>query len=135
VFRNFPGDDPDANYVWWYGKGSDGTGTNLVNFNGFDDAEINRNLDEGRTNPDAAARKKAYEAITRRFADQAYNIWLWDVVWAVAERPNVHGVLGPPLPGDDPSQPGETSTSDPNRQPTPGLATGHSLLGLWVEKG
>ena len=41
--------------------------------------------------------------------------------------------LGPPLPGEDPSQPGDATTDDPARQPYTGLATGHSLLGLWIE--
>ena len=49
------------------------------------------------------------------------------------ESGDVHGILGPPLPGEDPSQPGDASTDDPARQPNRGLATGHSLLGLWIE--
>jgi hypothetical protein len=36
LFRNYPGGDPDINYVWWYGEG------NPVNFGGYDDPEINR---------------------------------------------------------------------------------------------
>lgn len=132
VFRNYPGDDPDANYVWWYGT-LDGGASNLVNFSGFDDADINRLLDLGRTEADPAARKAAYEDINRRFADQAYSTWLWTAPWAIALGADVHGVLGPPLPGDDPSKPGPTSTNDPDLQSNTGLATGHSLLGLWTE--
>jgi hypothetical protein len=52
----------------------------------------------------------------------------------VVEDSNVHGILGPPLPGDDPSEPGEASTDDPAQQPSKGLANGHSLLGLWIDQ-
>ncbi len=132
VFRNYPGDDPDANYVWWYGT-LEGGGSNLVNFSGFDDADINRLLDLGRSEADPAARKAAYEDINRRFADQAYSTWLWTAPWAIALGADVHGVFGPPLPGDDLTEPGPASTDDPDLQPNTGLATGHSLLGLWTE--
>ena len=52
---------------------------------------------------------------------------------AVAESADVQGILGPPLPGGDASEPGEASTDDPALQPNLGLATGHSLVGLWIE--
>jgi hypothetical protein len=53
----------------------------------------------------------------------------------VATAPNVHGILGPPLPGADPGQPGEASTDDPALRPSRGLATGHALHGLWIDQG
>lgn len=46
----------------------------------------------------------------------------------------MHDVLGPPLPGDDPSKPGKASTTDPDFQPSTGLAVGHSLIGMWIDK-
>ena len=113
TFRNQPGEDPDMNYVWWYGEG------NPVNFGRFNDQVINDNLDKGRVTADREARRKAYEAINRRFAEQAYNVWLWHSPWAVAEAPNVHGILGPDLPG------GEAA---PGR-----LVTGHPVHGIWIE--
>jgi len=113
TFRNQPGDDPDMNHVWWYGDG------NPVNFGGFDDKELNKLFDQGRSEPDQAKRKKIYEAINRRMASQVYNAWGWWVAWAVAEAPNVHGILGPPLP---------------DRSPAPGrLVTGHPVLGIWID--
>jgi peptide/nickel transport system substrate-binding protein len=65
AFRNQPGDDPDANYNWWYGT------SNPVNFGRFDDPVINAALDEGRRDSDAELRREAYETINRRFAEQA----------------------------------------------------------------
>ncbi len=125
--RNYPGGDPDINHVWWYGE------DNPVNFGGFDDPAINGLLDEGRSEPDPARRKAIYQDISREFAKQVYNVWSWYTPWAIVEKPEVHGVLGPPLPGADPDEPGPTTTDDPERQPYQGLATGHSLLGLWID--
>ena len=130
VFRNYPGGDPDGNYVWWHGGDEDGA--NLVNFMNFDDPDINRLLEEGRGEPDPDRRAEIYQEINRIFAQQMYAMWSWYTPWSIVTASNVHGILGPPLPGDDPSQPGEASTDDPARQPSLGLATGHSLLGLWV---
>ncbi|WP_426572979.1 ABC transporter substrate-binding protein [Aquihabitans sp. McL0605] len=115
AFRNQPGEDPDMDYIWWYGEG------NPVNFGRFNDPVINQNLDKARSNPDLEVRRKAYEAINREFAKQAWNVWLWYAPWAVAEASNVHGVLGPDLPGSQ----GPASTR---------LVTGHSLLGVWIDR-
>ncbi len=128
VFRNYPGGDPDINYVWWYGKG------NPVNFGGWDDPEVNRLLDEGREEPDPAKRKTIYQDLNRRMASQVFGMWAWFTPWAIVTAPNVHNILGPPLPGADPTKPGDATTDDASRQPRQGLATAHSLLGIWIEQ-
>jgi len=128
TWRNYPGGDPDINYVWWYGKG------NPVNFSGYDDPEINRLLDEGRSETDPAKRKKIYQDITRRFASQVYEIWAWYTPWTIAENSKVHNILGPPLPGDDASKKGDEKPADKAHTPSLGLAYGHTLVGLWVDK-
>lgn len=115
AFRNQPGEDPDMDYIWWYGE------DNPVNFGRFDDEVINENLDEARSNPDRDERRKAYEAINERFAEQVWNVWLWHAPWAVAEAANVHGILGPDLPSDGGPPPGR-------------IVTGHSLLGVWIDR-
>lgn len=113
AFRNFPGGDPDANHVWWYGK------ANPVNFSRYDDPEINRLLDEGRLTDDKAERQEIYADINRRFGSEVYSIWLTWAIWDVATANEVHGLLGPGLPnGDDPS---------------PALVVGHSVAGLWLD--
>ena len=127
LFRNYPGGDPDINYVWWYGDG------NPVNFGGWDDPELNALLDEGRSEPDPDKRQEIYQDVNRIMAEKVYGIWSWYTPWAIVEDANVHNILGPPLPGEDPSQPGDATTDDRARQPYTGLATGHSLLGLWIE--
>ena len=45
---------------------------------------------------------------------------IWFTPWAIVESSNVHGILGPDLPDGS--------------KPAPGLATGHSLIGMWVSK-
>jgi hypothetical protein len=49
-----------------------------------------------------------------------WSIWSWFTPWAIVESSNVHGILGPDLPDGS--------------KPAPGLATGHSLIGMWVSK-
>ncbi|QXC61647.1 ABC transporter substrate-binding protein [Aquihabitans sp. G128] len=134
LFRNFPGGDPDSNYVWWYsGTTTDGKfSPNLVNFAGFRDDEVDKLLDEGRSEPDPAKRKAIYQDLNKRMATQVHGAWSWYTPWAVVEGADVHGILGPPLPGPDASKP--TADDDADLQPSRGLATGHSLLGLWVAR-
>jgi peptide/nickel transport system substrate-binding protein len=117
TWRNHPGADPDTQYVWWYNTKE---APNPINFGRFVDPEINKLLDEGRTTPDQATRKKIYEDLNRRFASQLWNIWASYTIWSVATQPNVHGTLGPNLPDGS--------------APFPGLATGIPVSGLWVSK-
>ena len=116
-WRNHPGGDPDTQYVWW--KSFDGNPPNPINFARFDDREIDRLLDEGRTNPDDAARKGIYEDLNRRFGEEVWNIWIYYTPWTVATATDVHGV------------PGEGPTS---ADPFPGLAAGHPVAYMWVEQ-
>jgi peptide/nickel transport system substrate-binding protein len=127
TFRNYPGGDPDINYVWWYGSDA-----NPVNFGGYNDKKIDADLDKGRSEPDPAKRAKYYQDISRQFAKQMYNVWSWFTPWAIVESSKVHNILGPPLPGDDATKPGAYTTKDPKKEPNDGLATGHSLIGLWI---
>lgn len=108
-WRNHPGADPDTQYNWWF-EGSP------VNFGRIADPEINRLLDEGRTNPEN--REETYIELNERFGSEAYNIWTSWTTWSVAHQPNVHGVFG------------ETLSVGAG---FPGLGTGHYPQALWVE--
>ena len=137
LFRNYPGGDPDINYVWWHGGAEPAEGgfaSNPVNFAGFYDEKVNSLLDEGRSETDPAKREKIYQDLDKRMATQVHGLWFAFTPWAIVEAPEVHGVFGPPLPGEDISEPGKASTDDPKLQPSRGLAAGHSLLGLWVDE-
>jgi peptide/nickel transport system substrate-binding protein len=120
TFRNFPGGDPDTNYVWWKGGSP-------VNFNRFNDAEIDQLLEQGRAATDADERQEIYADINRRFSSQVYNLWLNWTQWAIGTAPNVRGVYGPGLPDAS----GQATGADP----FPGLATGHPVLGMWINAG
>jgi peptide/nickel transport system substrate-binding protein len=120
-WRNFPGSDPDSLFVWWHCNNQPPDACdNLVNFGGFNDAQINSDLDKGRIETDPAKRKGYYEDLNRQFSSQLYDIWTTWAVWAVATSPKVHGVFGPDFPDGG--------------KPNPGLATGHSMAGLFVTK-
>jgi hypothetical protein len=67
-------------------------------------------------------------------AEEVHGAWATYTVWAIIERTDVHDVLGPPLPGEDISGPGDAATDDRTRRPSRGLATGRSLLGLWIDQ-
>ena len=121
VFRNYPGGDPDLNYVWWYGTMGDAGALNIVNFGKFNDPEINRLLDEGRAESNPEKRRVIYEDLNRVFGEQLYDIWGWWTLWSIASQPDVFGVMGPPLP-------------DGGGDPFPGLGAGHPVLGLWVAR-
>jgi peptide/nickel transport system substrate-binding protein len=116
-WREHRGGDPDEQYVWW--KSSAGEPPNPVNFNRFNDTEIDRLLDEGRTTADDSARQQIYEDLNRRLAEQAWDQWLYYTPWTVATAPDVHGV-----PGEGPSSP----------EPFPGLAAGHPVAYMWAEQ-
>ena len=113
LWRNHPGGDPDLQYVWWH-SGSP------VNFNKFEDPEIDRLLEQGRVELDAEKRRRIYEDLNKRFSEQVWNVWSQWTLWVIASAPDVHGVLGPDLPDGS--------------KPFPGLADGHQVTGLWVEQ-
>jgi peptide/nickel transport system substrate-binding protein len=118
-WRNHPGFDPDTQYVWWYGAG------NPVNFSRFDDAEINRLLDEGRTETDPAKRQAIYEEMNQRFNEQQYSVWSFYTLWTIPGAANVRGVFGPNLPtADSPDAVGSA--------PYDGLSVGHNMSGVWL---
>ena len=107
-WRNHPGADPDTQYNWWYS-------TSPVNFGRIKDPEIDRLLDEGRTNPEN--REEIYQDLTRRFGSEVYNLWASRTIWSVAHAPGLNGVLGPTLPVGANFQ---------------GLGAGHFVHGIWV---
>jgi peptide/nickel transport system substrate-binding protein len=120
TWRNHPGADPDTQYVWWHCNNTPPAACdNPVNFSGFNDAQINSLLDQGRTTLDPAKRATIYEDLNRVFAQKLYDQWGSYVIWDIAFKPNIHGIYGPPLP--DGSLPFE------------GLPTGHPVLGMWLQ--
>lgn len=122
-WRNYPGIDGDALYVWFYGTVADGAAANPVNFNHVDDPVINESLDKGRAEPDEATRKTLYETLDKQMSKEVYNLWGWYTPWFIAAKPNIKGVLGPNLP--------DASGGVGSEKPANVLAGFHQLLGIW----
>ena len=91
LWRNHPGADPDTEYNWWH-SGSP------VNFGKINDPEIDRLLDEGRSEPDPAKRKAIYQDLSRAFVTGAYNQWNWYTEWGIGSYKTVHNLTGTTLP-------------------------------------
>ncbi|MCZ7536501.1 MAG: ABC transporter substrate-binding protein [Acidimicrobiia bacterium] len=113
LWRNHPGGDPDSQYVWWH------TGS-PVNFGKFSDPEIDRLLEEGRSEGDSAKREQIYQDLNRRFSEQLWDLWAQWTLWVIASAPEVHDVMGPDLPDGS--------------KPFPGMGNGHTVMGIWVEQ-
>ena len=117
AFRNYPGADPDLLYVWF-------KSLSPVNFARIADPEIDRLLDEARSEPDTEARGQLYQDLDRRMGEQAHYGFLNFTTWVVGAQNTVHGYD----PATMPPLPDEGGTFDE------GLAVGHPLHGLWIEQ-
>jgi len=114
IWSQHAGGDPDLQYVWWH------VGM-PTNFSRIDDPVINDALDEGRVETDPDKRRVLYEAVSRRFGEKVYSIWLTYAEWGIGLGRNVHGVFSAELPDGG----GKIFT---------GLAYGHQIHGMWVTK-
>lgn len=115
IFRNYPGGDPDLQYIWFKSDSP-------VNFGRTNDPEIDQLLDEGRAEPGPEARATIYEDINRQFGEDIWSLWLNWTTWRVSAQPPVHGHTLDTLP-----------TLPDDSEPFTGLANGHPTLGLWAE--
>ena len=120
AWRNHAGFDPDTEYVWWHCDNPTGVCSNPVNFNGFNDAVINKALEDGRSSADPARRRADYETVNREFAKMVYDAWGSWSDWSVPASTRVHGIANLPLPDGS--------------APFPGLTSGFDPAGLWVSK-
>jgi peptide/nickel transport system substrate-binding protein len=149
AWRNHPGFDPDTQYVWWACTAPPGPAAapapaapnlgvassegkvgnncdNPVNFTRYNDPQISKDLNTGRTSTDPAVRKQAYEDLNREFAKQLWSAWAYWSVWTVPYKPNVRGILGPTLPTAD--SPDVTASG---AKPYNGLSSGTDVSTLW----
>ena len=83
--------DPDQNYAYWASKYSGPLGQTAINFARFSDPVVDAALNVGRSNPDPAARIKAYQTVSDQFAKFVPYIWISRQIWCVGASSNVHG--------------------------------------------
>jgi peptide/nickel transport system substrate-binding protein len=83
LWRNNPGEDPDANYLWWHSG-------EPTNFGRMNDPEIDKALDDGRSNLDQNARKADYESIGTTMAAKNYAAFNWYSQWGIGQTKKVH---------------------------------------------
>ncbi len=98
AWRQFAEPDPDGDYVWWHCSSVEPLGQLGLNFPRNCDQQISQALDTGRTNPDPAARVKAYQTIGKRFAQDLPYLWISHSLWVLAFKPDVKDVVAPTLP-------------------------------------
>jgi peptide/nickel transport system substrate-binding protein len=97
-WRQFGEPDPDADVVWWISATAAPIGSLSLNFARNKDPLVDKSLIAGRTSPDPAVRKAAYQDIAKQFAKDLPFIWTVQTVWAVASKPTVGGIEGAKLP-------------------------------------
>ena len=96
TWRNHAGVSPDSQYVWWSSTTTSGI---ALNFGRIDDPEVDRLLEEIRTNTDEDARQAAAEDLNRYFAEQVFNVWNTWQFWAHVHADTVHNVGLMHIPG------------------------------------
>ncbi len=108
LWRQFASIDPDSDFHFWSGTNAlapDKEGQLRLNFANNVDADLDKALDEGRSNPDPAARLAAYITVGKRFAEQVPYVWLQHIRWSIAADKRVRGLLNGPLPDGKESLP------------------------------
>ncbi len=96
LWRQFGGDDPDGNYVWWTGKNARGLLT--LNAARLQDSQIDVALDQARASNDLAVRKEAYATLQRRQTELVPYIWLSHTQWVIGAAKQVRNIGNITLP-------------------------------------
>jgi peptide/nickel transport system substrate-binding protein len=105
TWEQFAVPDPDLNYVWWSTTTDNAPGKITLNFARNSDPQIEAALLVGRSNPDPAARIKAYQTVNERMAEDLPYIWLSQTVWTEVGDARVQNFANPVLPDGAPGFP------------------------------
>lgn len=96
LWRQFGGDDPDGNYVWWTGKNA--RGMLALNAARLQDPQIDAALDRARATDDLEVRKQAYADLQRRQTELVPYIWLSHTQWVIGAANSVRNIGNKSLP-------------------------------------
>jgi len=103
LWRQFGGDDPDVNYVWWTGRNA--SGLLALNAARLKDPQIDAALDRARASADVNVRKEAYAELQRRQTELVPYIWLSHSQWAIGAGTTIRNIGSITLPGGAASRP------------------------------
>ncbi len=95
--EGFSAPDPDLNYVWLSPTTAGTPGGVALNFARNRDPAIETSLQQGRTNPDRAARIAAYQRIDQLLAKDLPYLWISQAPWSVTARAGVMNFANPIL--------------------------------------
>jgi len=96
LWRQFGGDDPDGNYVWWTGKNA--RGLLALNTARLQDSQIDAALDKARSTNDLAVRKQVYADLQRRQTELVPYLWLSHTQWVIGANNSVRNIGSQTLP-------------------------------------
>lgn len=102
-WRQFGEPDVDADFVWWHSALASPEGKVALNFARNKDPKVDADLLTGRTNPDPAARKVAYQDLARQINVDLPFIYIADISWSTFYKSNIHGVVEATLPDGGPA--------------------------------
>lgn len=108
TWRQFGAADPDSDAHWWWSQNAAEIGGIGLNFARVRDDRVDALLEEGRTNPDQAARVAAYQDLSVRFNELMLYVWTSYARWVVAADDRVHQFWNVSLP-DETGAPGATA--------------------------
>lgn len=116
IWAQFGEADPDGDYVWFHSFFAQPPGKISINMSRNKDPQLDAALDEGRSNPDYATRKKAYATVQRRLRADLPFIWVDHLTTnSVILGPKVHGLSQYKLPSGAVGKPLHSSAFLPFR--------------------
>ncbi|MGW0804827.1 ABC transporter substrate-binding protein [Nonomuraea sp. NPDC002799] len=93
VWTQFSTPDPDGEYIWMHQGYAKPVGAVSLNFARLKDAKLSAALDVGRSNPDEAARKKAYGTVQERLRELVPYVFIDHLnTGAIIAKTKVHGI-------------------------------------------
>ncbi len=86
---------PDAVFedIWWSSETAIPPPGISLNFGRISDEVVDENLAVLRESDDPEARREAAEAITRRFGEGAFNLWLVWTLWSTVAKPGLEDLV------------------------------------------
>ena len=103
IWRQFGGQDPDGDSVWW--NGANTKPPLALNMARNVDPRIDDAIRVGRTSHKENERQLAYIVLARQLAKDLPYVWLNHTVWVVGARNNVRGFDQTTLPNGEKTDP------------------------------